>query len=191
MIIHSGQYGRRVKPCPLCLHDSYAPAYNYLLEGYDDYGCMSDSTLGFLSPGPPLIGAAGHIREIASSVKGAEAVDVGVTSWNQTALEENEYFSTFSRFAGLFVTSVHPRLVGPDLCPLEKCQDCGKQRVRWSRVRKSLSSYSLSAEHWDGADIFLIEGGDQYRGACVTNRFLTIARNMGFMNLDIVPMKWV
>jgi hypothetical protein len=174
--------------CEVCRYDSPEEPYDFLVEGFDDFVNFNPTIRAFLPGTPPLISSRAEVSSLAENLSGVAPVRVGFSEWEQAPVEKDRWFDIEPRLGALFVVAVCPVLFDESGHPLEKCRECGRQRIKWYRVEERIHNFSINSADWPGTDLFLLEGGDQYRGLCVTESGLEKIHEAGFHNLRLIEL---
>ncbi len=170
-------YPKRAQPakkqCSACLLDSASPPGPLTVEAFSDLQAIDSECRCFLPSGPPLMTWRASSYALASSLSGVVHVDVGFRTWDQTRVEEGELFVMGPLLGALYVNAVCPTAVDVRGRAIRNCGTCGRQQVDWAKILDRAQDLRLSAALWPATDVFLIDGGNQSLGVCITGSGLT------------------
>jgi hypothetical protein len=189
-LIPNGMARASKASCDSCIYDSHEEACSFLVQGFDDFETFDPMVTAFLPQTPPLISSEKHIEELAESLTGVVPVRVGFNEWEQSPVPPEDWFTIGPNLSALFVTSVCPLVYDEKGARMERCDQCGRQKIRWYIAEAHISEYRVSRKQWPETDVFLLEGGGQHRGVCVTESAVSKISILGFTNLKLVEMGW-
>ena len=187
IVIPSGVVTGDSDACPLCMSDDQSEPSSLLVKGFDDFLSLDPSVSAFLSEGPPLIATKSRIAGLTRVLTGTRAVAVGFNQWNERPMPEWAWFEREPKLGALFVTARCRSLAGPPGV-VGQCAVCGRQQVKWYRLLAAPEEISIARMDVP-ADMFLIEGGTQDRGVCITSHGLSVLNGLGYNNLETIELK--